>query len=190
MSAPLTAADGEALAGLAAAAVAAQLAGHPLAAMAPGSPALQERGATFVTLATGGTLRGCIGSLEPVRPLYRDATRNAVKAMADPRFPPVTAPDWPTLDLSVSVLSPPEPVPCPTREALLAALRPGIDGLTLATGARRATFLPQVWEKLSTPERFLTALLAKGGWPAEPWPPGLTANRYTAVEFHDRSPRS
>jgi AmmeMemoRadiSam system protein A len=187
MSAPLTAADGEVLAGLAVAAVAARLAGHPLAGAAPDSPALQGRGASFVTLETGGALRGCIGSLEPVRPLYRDVTRNAVRAMADPRMPPVTAADWAWLDVSVSVLSPPEPLPCPTLDTLLAALRPGLDGLVLSSGRRRATFLPQVWEKLPTPERFVAALLAKGGWPAGGWPPGLFANRYTVIEFHDRA---
>jgi len=189
MSAPFTAADGQALAGLAVAAVAARLAGHPLAGAAPVSTALRAHGASFVTLTTGGALRGCIGSLEPVRPLYRDVTRNALRAMTDPRLPPVTPPDWPVLDISVSVLSPAEPLPCPTRESLLAALRPGVDGLTLTAGRRRSTFLPAVWEKLPTPDRFVAGLLAKGGWPARGWPAGLSADRYTAVEFHDRSPR-
>lgn len=109
--------------------------------------------------------------------------------MTDPRVPPVTEADWPRLDVTVSVLSPPEPLPSPTLAALLAALRPGIDGLILVAGRRRATFLPKVWEKLPTPDRFVAALLAKGGWPAGGWPPGLSATRYTAVEFHDRSPR-
>jgi AmmeMemoRadiSam system protein A len=189
MSAPVTAADGEALVGLAVAAVAARLAGHPLAGAVPGSSALRARGASFVTLAAGQVLRGCIGSLEPVRPLFRDVARNAVRAMADPRLPPVTTADWATLDISVSVLSAPEPVPCGGPDVLLASLRPGVDGLTLMAGRRRVTFLPKVWEKLPTAERFVAALLAKGGWPAGRWPAGLSASRYTAVEFHDRSPR-
>lgn len=188
MSAPLTAADGEVLAGLAVAAVAAQLAGHPLASDSPAGP-LSSPGATFITLSTGGRLRGCIGSLEPRRPLYRDAARNAVRAMTDPRFPPVTHHDWPDLDVSVSVLSPPEPLPTGSLEVLLAALRPHHDGLTLTAGRRRATFLPKVWEKLPAPEQFVAALLAKGGWPPAGWPPGLSAHRYTAREFHNRSPR-
>jgi AmmeMemoRadiSam system protein A len=184
MSAPLTAAEGGMLAGLAVAAVAARLAGHPLAAPAPAAPALRSHGASFVTLLAGDRLRGCIGSLEPVRPLYRDVTRNAVRAMADPRLPPVTDADWPALVVSVSVLSAPEPVACATREALLAALRPGVDGLILAAGRRRATFLPKVWEKLPAPEQFLAALLAKGGWPAGRWPAGLSAARYTTTDHH------
>lgn len=188
---PPRAAEGALLAELAVAAIAARLAGHPLdgSVPTPDAPALRERGATFVTLETGGQLRGCIGSLDPVRPLYRDVTRNAVRAMTDPRLPPVTADDWPRLDVCVTVLAPAEPVPCAHRAGLLSALRPGVHGLTLTHGRRRATFLPRVWEKLPTPERFVAALLAKGGWPAEPWPAGLSATRYTAVEFHDRSPR-
>lgn len=189
MGAPLTPAEGAALASLAVAAVAARLAGHPLDGAAPESAALRATGATFVTLATDGTLRGCIGTLAPVRPLFRDATRNAVRAMTDPRLPPVTGEDWPDLDVSVSVLSATAKLPCADRAELLAALRPGVDGLTLARGSRRATFLPAVWQKLPAPERFLAALLAKGGWPADTWPSGLTASRYTVVEFHDRAPR-
>jgi uncharacterized protein len=189
MSAPLTAADGTALAQLAAAAIAARLAGHALAGAEPDSAALRAYGASFVTLEAGGRLRGCIGSLEPTRPLYQDVIRNAVRAMADPRLPPVTAADWPELDVSVSVLSAAEPLPCPTREALLAALRPGEDGLILSHGRRRATFLPKVWQKLATPERFVAGLLAKGGWPVEQWPAGISAGRYRVDEFYDRAPR-
>jgi AmmeMemoRadiSam system protein A len=185
----LTPDDGTVLAGLAVAAVAARLAGHPLDGASPLSTALQADGASFVTLRTSGELRGCIGTLKPVRPLYRDVTRNAVRAMTDPRLPPVTAGDWPRLDVSVSVLSPAEALPCADRAGLLAALRPGIDGLILSQGSRRATFLPTVWTRLSSPERFVNALLAKGGWPAGAWPSGLSASRYTTTEFHDRSPR-
>jgi AmmeMemoRadiSam system protein A len=189
MSAPLTAAEEAALAELAVAAIAARLAGHRLAGAALDAPALQAPGASFVTLENGGRLRGCIGTLEPARPLYRDVIRNAVRAMTDPRLPPVTAADWPGLDVSISVLSPPETLPCSTREALLAALRPGTDGLILTHGPRRATFLPKVWKKLPTSDRFVAALLRKGGWPAEQWPSGLTARRYTVHEFADHSPR-
>lgn len=185
----LTAADGTVLTGLAVAAVAARLAGHALDGPPPASAALRADGASFVTLKNDGHLRGCVGSLQPVQPLYRDVARNAVRATADPRLPPVTVDDWPGLEVSVAVLSAPEEVACPDRASLLAALRPGVDGLTLTQGTRRATFLPAVWEKFPDPERFLAALLVKGGWPARSWPSGLTANRYTTVEFRERAAR-
>ncbi|HEY8473080.1 MAG TPA: AmmeMemoRadiSam system protein A [Natronosporangium sp.] len=199
----VTAGEGAALAGLAVAAVATRLARTgPLPGVTAGravpaaldaavlaSAALRAPGATFVTLTRRGRLRGCIGSLEPARPRYRDVIRNAVRAAADPRLPPVTAADWPELDVSVAVLSATEPIPCTTREELLAALRPGEDGLVLSQGRRRATFLPKVWQKLSTPEQFVTGLLVKGGWRADQWPAGIRASRYRVREFDDQAPR-
>jgi uncharacterized protein len=179
-------AEGALLARLAAAAVSARLTGS--AAEAIEVPAiLAEPGASFVTLERNGALRGCVGTLEPVRPLYDDVQRNAVRAMRDPRLPPVTVDDWPDLDVKVSVLTVPEPLPVTGREALLAALRPGIDGLIITDGRRRATFLPAVWAKLPDPAQFLDALLAKGGFFG--WPEGLVVRRYESVEFRDPAPR-
>ena len=187
---PLSHDDGQKLAGLAAAVVGARLAARPPPAWPPPASALRERGATFVTLETTGNLRGCIGTLEASRPLYLDVIRNTVRAMSDPRLPPVIADEWPVLDVCVSVLSAPDPVDVLGRAELLAVLRSGTDGLILTDGVRRATFLPTVWLKLPDPDDFLAALLVKGGWPPDGWPNGLRPLRYTATEYHDRSPRS
>jgi AmmeMemoRadiSam system protein A len=186
MSAPpgrLTTADGAVLAGLAAAAVHARLTGQPSDGRLPTVRSLRALGASFVTLERAGALRGCIGTLEPVRPLYRDVARNAVRAAVDPRLPPVTAAEWPLLDVKVSVLSGAEPLLVAGPADLLASLRPGVDGLILADDQRRATFLPAVWAKLPDPRHFLAALLDKGGWPPGSWPVGLVAQRYTAAEY-------
>jgi AmmeMemoRadiSam system protein A len=190
VTATLSLTDGRFLARLAADAVHARLTGARLAArIPPGSP-LHDDGASFVTLERGGALRGCVGSLEPVRALHRDVVHNAVRAMNDPRLPPITAADWPALDVKVSVLDRPEPLPAASREELLGALRPGADGLILRDEAgRRATFLPAVWAKVDDPELFVAALLRKGGWPADAWPGDLTALRYGSTEFHDHAPR-
>jgi uncharacterized protein len=188
MDSPLAEADGAELMVLAVAAVSARLAGRAIRRPQPSSAALRACGASFVTLEVGGDLRGCIGTLEPARPLFLDVTRNAVRAMRDPRLPPVTAVDWPELDVTVSVLSAAQPVIASDLDSLISMLRPGVDGLLLTDGVRRATFLPKVWGKVPEPDRFVEALLRKGGWPLG-WPPRLTICRYTAVEFHDRSPR-
>ena len=180
--------DGQALAALAAEAVAAQLEGRPAPERVPDSAPLTEPGATFVTLETHGRLRGCIGTIEPARPLYLDVIRNAHRAMNDPRLPPVTADERPDLEVKVSVLTQAGGLPADTREHLVAALRPGVDGVLITDGERRATFLPAVWQKLASPERFVTALLVKGGWPAASWPSGLVASRYTAREFRATMP--
>jgi AmmeMemoRadiSam system protein A len=199
MTRAVSLADGALLARLAAAAVGARLAGRRVESAVDGQPlpinvhefpALVAKAASFVTLERQGTLRGCVGSLEAARPLYRDVLRNAVRAMNDPRLPPVGLEDWPDLDVKVSVLGAPEPLFADSRAELVAALRPGVDGLILTDGRRRATFLPAVWDKLPDPERYVAALLNKGGWPdAEDWPKGIAARRYRSMEFRDPAPR-
>jgi uncharacterized protein len=185
----LTAAEGRALARLAAQAVAGKLRGDPPDGRLPDQPRLRVPGASFVTLEAQGRLRGCIGTLQPTRPLYLDVSRNARHAAEDPRLPKVTAEDWPLLDVSVSVLSQPVPLAATGPAELAAVLRPGLDGLVLQDGRRRATFLPKVWHKLPDPVDFVGALLAKGGWPGRGWPAGVRAAGYTCQDFTDRAPR-
>ncbi len=190
---PVSASEGALLATIAASAVRTHLMGRPAPPPdrqpAPDPGALCEPGVSFVTLQRRGRLRGCVGSLCATRPLYLDVVRNARKAMTDPRLRPVDHDDWPELDVKVSVLTAPTPLRTHGRDELLAVLRPGVDGLVLADGVRRATFLPAVWQRLSDPGRFVTALLAKGGWPGEGWPENLTVHRYRAYEFCDPAPR-
>ncbi|MDA1361190.1 AmmeMemoRadiSam system protein A [Glycomyces luteolus] len=155
--------------------------------------ALAKREATFVTLQRDGRLRGCIGTLTALRPLGVDVVRNARLAARDPRLPPVEAAEVESLRLTVTILSPSEPIAVRAFTTLLDHLRPGRDGLTLKdTGDRRATFLPSVWTSLPDPDRFVAALLRKGRWPrhlwttelrSAVWPEGLAAECYAAREF-------
>ena len=146
-------------------------------------PELRSPGASFVTLRRRGELRGCTGSLEAVRPLVEDVARNAWRsASADPRFPPLDFSELDDLEISVSVLSPLEPFPAASEEALLAHLRPGVDGLVLHEGGCRATFLPSVWVSLPEPREFLDALRQKAGLPRGHWSVALRFERYTTRE--------
>jgi len=155
--------------------------------------ALGERAATFVTLEREGVLRGCIGTLIAVRPLGFDVVRNARLAAKDPRLPAVAADEVPGLTVKVSVLAPSEPLAAQDFPTLLDGLRPGVDGLVLKDlDGHRATFLPSVWANQPDPERFVAALLRKGGWPrriwdgglrSAPWPKGLTAERYGTTDY-------
>jgi hypothetical protein len=145
---------------------------------------LRLPGASFVTLEHAGDMAGCIGSLEPVRPLWADVARNSRgAAFADPRFPPLAASALDAVVVKVSVLSTLVPLPAPGGDELAAALRPRVDGLVVEADGKRATFLPTVWDKLPAPDRFVAALLAKAELEPDPWPEGLRAWRYATDEF-------
>lgn len=147
---------------------------------------LSEPAASFVTLSKDGELRGCRGMLEPVRPLIQDVAHNAfMTAFDDPRFPPVDALEFVDLSVEISVLSILTELDVANERALLAVLRPGLDGLVLQDGFERATFLPKVWDKLPEPEVFLKQLKWKAGWPADYWTDTLKIYRYTTDTFGD-----
>jgi AmmeMemoRadiSam system protein A len=148
------------------------------------APTLRAHRAAFVTLYVKGTLRGCVGSIEPCYPLFVEVWRNAAAAaFSDPRFPPLTRAEWPEAALHISVLEPLQPIPASSEQALLERLHPGHDGLVLQLDTARATFLPSVWEQLPAPQDFLTQLKAKAGWPAAFWSPRMQAWRYGTESF-------
>ncbi len=93
----------------------------------------------FVTLRKHGTLRGCIGYVEPVFPLAETVARAAVAAaFNDPRFHPLQPEELPGLEIEISVLTPPRPV----RE--LSEIVVGRHGLIAERGPYRGLLLPQV----------------------------------------------
>lgn len=140
--------------------------------------------ATFVTLHRGGNLRGCIGTLEAYRPVVCDVVANAfAAAFSDPRFAPLSPPELEDLDISISVLTPPEEIVFRTEEELLEQLRPGIDGVILQEVGHRGTFLPSVWEQLPDRGQFLEHLKSKAGLPKGYRSDTLRAYRYTAQEI-------
>ncbi len=142
--------------------------------------------ATFVTLQIASNLRGCIGTLEARAPLVVDTAEHAfAAAFEDPRFPPLSDAEFPCLDIHISVLSPAEPITFEHEDELLAQLRPGVDGLILRVGQRRATFLPSVWESLSKPRDFLAHLKQKAGLSPDFWSDHVEADRYTTESFGD-----
>jgi AmmeMemoRadiSam system protein A len=145
---------------------------------------LQPIRATFVTLQQAGQLRGCIGTLEARSPLVQDVADHAyAAAFEDPRFLPVKKEELPELKIHISVLSPSEHLHFGSEEELLAQLRPGVDGLILHLGQRRATFLPAVWTSLPDPYTFLVQLKQKAGLPIDFWSDELQVERYTTESF-------
>jgi len=130
----------------------------------PDEPWLKPARASFVTLTRMGGLRGCIGSLEAHQPLGEDVCHNArAAALSDPRFPPLAREELADTRVEVSLLSTPRLLAFADHADLIAQLRPGEDGLILECGEARATFLPQVWESLPDPQRFVAELKRKAG---------------------------
>jgi AmmeMemoRadiSam system protein B/AmmeMemoRadiSam system protein A len=156
------------------------------ASRVPDAPWLQQSGATFVTLTKGGELRGCIGSLEAARPLGVDVAENAVAAaFRDPRFPPITPEEWPSVRVEVSLLSAPKPMRFADEADLLAQIRAGEDGLILECDGRRATFLPQVWESIPDKLAFLRELVRKAGLPRDTRLGRCKIWRYTVTKWKE-----
>lgn len=140
-------------------------------------PELGGHGACFVTLHRNGALRGCIGSARAWRALALDVAVNAFAvAFEDPRFDPVTWTEVDELEIDISILGPASPMAVVSELELIAALRPGQDGLILSDGDRRGLFLPAVWESISDPEEFLAHLKEKAG--IDSWSPSTRAERF------------
>lgn len=151
------------------------------------TPRLREDGASFITLTIDDDLRGCIGALEAYQPLAEDAREHAVAAaLEDPRFPPVDKTELNRIKLEVSRLTAPQLLEYSSSEDLLKKLRPHVDGVILKSDHRRATFLPQVWEKIPNPVDFLNQLCSKMGARYDLWRnTKLQVYIYQVEEFHE-----
>lgn len=114
------------------------------------SPEMREHAGTFVSLHKGGDLRGCIGTFVPQREnVAVEVIENAIaSATRDPRFYPVQEWELQDLDISVDVLSEPEPINS------VADLNPQRYGVIVVAqdGIRRGLLLPML-EQVKTAEQ-------------------------------------
>jgi AmmeMemoRadiSam system protein B/AmmeMemoRadiSam system protein A len=146
--------------------------------------AVRAKGASFVTLTYGERLRGCIGTVTPLRPLVEDVAENAYgAAFDDTRFKPLGRDELAELMIGISVLGPMEPLAAASEAELLALLVPGRDGLMIEAGGKRGVFLPQVWEALPDGAEFLRHLKSKAGLDEDAWPPSIAAFRFHTHSF-------
>jgi len=148
------------------------------------TPALLEPAAAFVSLHSGGRLRGCIGTVVAERPLHETVARMAVAAaFEDPRFAPLLESEMPSVEIEISRLSVMHPVDP-------ADVCPGVHGVSLISGEHRAVFLPQVaraqhWDR----ETLLSELCRKALLPAAAWRrPGMQLMVFVAEVFGDPQP--
>ncbi len=147
---------------------------------APGvNHALARPGSAFVTLYADGRLRGCIGDLQSDRQLGQVVAHCAVAACSrDPRFPAVTAAEFPRLLIELSILGALEPV------ASLDDIEVGRHGLVVERGWRRGLLLPQVAIEWRWDRRvFAEQACHKAGLPGDAWEQGATLWRFEAEVF-------
>ena len=145
--------------------------------------------ATFVTLSTAGALRGCIGTTQIQHALALDVIQRAQSAASrDPRFPAITPVEVPNLDIEISLLTPPQPILFSSPEELLEHLKASKEGVIVKSGARRATFLPQVWERVNDPQIFLELLCQKASLHRDAWRSGeIQVETYQVESFHRKA---
>jgi AmmeMemoRadiSam system protein A len=132
---------------------------------------LKEKKGVFVTLWKNQSLRGCIGSLEGTKPIFEGVIENTLaSALYDPRFSPLSKEELKDIKIEISIIEPLKKLPDFKKEKdLLDYLDKNKPGLLIKKGIFQATFLPQVWEELRSPELFLSHLCQKAGLPPNEW---------------------
>ena len=150
------------------------------------TPALRSPGAAFVTLKNRSELRGCIGHVIAVGPLFQSIIENACHACRDPRFTanPITEAEAPALSVEISVLSPMRRLGDPMK------VQVGRDGLMISLGRSRGLLLPQVpGEQGWNLEQFLQGICRKAGLPPDAWrDPQAELYRFSAQVFGEEKP--
>jgi len=162
-------------------AIASALAGQPLRIENPPPTLCQPRG-VFTTLYLDDQLRGCVGYVSPIVPLYQAVAETAeAAAFRDQRFSPVTEHEALQVTVSLSVLS-------PLRTTSSEDVEIGIHGLVVSMNGRRGLLLPQVpvehhWNR----EAFLEHTCLKAGLPRDAWRKGAQIEVFTAEVFGERT---
>jgi AmmeMemoRadiSam system protein A len=142
--------------------------------------------AAFVTLTQNGVLRGCIGSLEPELPLYKEIIDKAyAAAFRDLRFPALAEDELRNTLIDISILTVPQPLFHNDYQDLLAKINLGKDGIVLKKNGFSATFLPSVWKEINDKEEFLSSLCHKAGLPIDAWKNNAEVLTYRTVEFSE-----
>ncbi|HUI41866.1 MAG TPA: AmmeMemoRadiSam system protein A [Terriglobia bacterium] len=179
---PLTEDDERTLLGVARRALESAVEGRALSEFHGFARALREKAGAFVTLRRQGSLRGCIGQVEPREPLVQTVAQCAVAAaLRDPRFPPVDPLELAAVTIEISVLS-------PLLDILPEQIEIGRHGLLVSRGSRRGLLLPQVAEEWGwDAERFLEETCLKAGLAPDEWRRGARLQAFTTQVFAESS---
>lgn len=143
-------------------------------------PLLKSKSGAFVTLTIDGNLRGCIGYIIGIQPLFDTVCEAAVSAaMHDPRFPQLRPNELEKIHIEISILS--EPFPMKSYDEIIL----GTHGLILEKDGRRGLLLPQVpIEHHMDRDEYLSALCNKAGLSPNLWKKeNLQLDAFTATVF-------
>jgi hypothetical protein len=149
------------------------------------STAMKQKMGVFVTLHKQGRLRGCIGEIQPRRPLYQAVSAQAVNSsLNDWRFSPVNSSELKDIDIEISALTPPAKVNS-YKDIVI-----GRDGVILTKNGRSAVFLPQVaTEQKWDLAEMLSNLAEKAGLDPDAWKNGAGFQTFQAIVFGEKEKR-
>ncbi|MBN1903001.1 AmmeMemoRadiSam system protein B [Candidatus Sumerlaeota bacterium] len=144
---------------------------------------LKEKSRLFVTLTKKGELRGCIGHVEAISPIYEAVLENTFSAaFSDPRFPAVKASEVPDIRIEISINTPQRLISDVNKIEI------GKHGLIIENGWNRGLLLPQVpvewgWDR----DEFLKGICRKAGLPNGAWKdPDTKLYVYSSQVFHEK----
>jgi len=155
---------------------------------------LKEKKGCFVTLHSQPSheLRGCIGIVEAIYPIYKTVMEAAISAaFNDPRFPPLSRKELGNVIIEISVLTTPEEIKFRKPSELFQNIRIGEDGLIVSFGyLARGLLLPQVAvEQDWTAEEFVRFTCRKAGIPPDSYlHPNFKIEKFQAIIFKEETP--
>lgn len=134
-----------------------------------------RRAGVFVSLKKNGQLRGCIGTIAPTcENIVVEIAENAMNAaIRDPRFFPVERVELAELDISIDILTDPEPVES------LEELDVQKYGVIVSVGGKRGVLLPDLEGVNSVEEQVDIARQKAGIEPGEP----LRLERFKVIRY-------
>jgi len=163
--------------------ITARLTGNQAPPFSPNTENLKQPRGAFVTLHKRGSLRGCIGYVEPIKPLYQTVKDMALAAaFQDPRFPPVSPGELDELEIEISVMSPVEKI------TDVSEIEVGKHGIIIKKGYRQGLLLPQVateqgWDR----DTFLEHTCYKAGLAGDSWrEPDTEIHIFSAEVFSEK----
>ncbi|HVP58575.1 MAG TPA: AmmeMemoRadiSam system protein B [bacterium] len=159
----------------------AKVLGKPIPEFKVTSALLKEKRGAFVTLTENGELRGCIGHIVGMEPLYQSVSDMAMAAATeDPRFSPVGPDELDRIAIEISALTPLRTITDPME------IEVGRDGIYIEKGYYHGLLLPQVateygWDRYE----FLDNTCLKAGLPKGAWREGASIQIFSAQVFNE-----